>query len=212
MTIKEIKKHALEALSGNWGIAILVSIVVYGGFFYFIPYLLQISLSGWIGRELSWVELEMFNIPLQLLLIPLTVGISWFFLELSRKQTIKFKDIFIVYSDLRLSLKMVGLSILTGILVLLWALLFIIPGIVKSIAYSQAYYILKDKPNLSILEAIKESNRIMKGHKLDYFLLMLSFIGWMILSIFTLGIGLIFLSPYVDTSRATFYLHISNED
>lgn len=212
MTRKEIKQHALESLKGNWGLAILVTLVVYGGFFYLVPYMLQISLSGWSGQELSSIGIELLSLLIQIILIPLSVATFWFFLELSRKKTVNFKDVFLIYSDLKLSLKMVGLSLLTLLFVLLWALMLIIPGFVKYIAYSQAYYILKDKPELTVFEAIKESNKLMKGFKWKYFILNLSFIGWILLSAFTLGFGMIFLIPYMNTSLASFYNDISKQN
>ncbi|MFS1512286.1 DUF975 family protein [Chengkuizengella sp. SCS-71B] len=211
MTIKEIKQHALESLKGNWGLAVLVTLVVYGGFYYLLPFLLEISLFGWVGENTSILS-SILSFIIQIVIIPLTVGTTWFFIELSRKQPNKLKDVFVVYSDSTLALKTIGLSFLVGIFVLLWTLLLIIPGIIKSIAYSQVFYILKDKPELDVFEAIKESKRLMKGYKWKYFLLGLSFIGWFLLSAFSFGIGFIFLIPYMNTSLASFYDDISGQN
>lgn len=75
---------------------------------------------------------------------------------------------------------------------LLWSVLLIVPGIIKFISYSMAYYILLDASEYTASEAIKKSQVLMKGHKLDLFLLSLSFIGWFILGViigfFTFGI------------------------
>ncbi|NDI34295.1 DUF975 family protein [Chengkuizengella sediminis] len=212
MTRKEIKQHALESLKGNWGLAVSVTLVVYSGFYYLLPFLLEISLSGWVGESLSILGVDLLNFIIQIVIIPLSVGTTWFFLELSRKQPGKLKDVFIVYSDSKLALKTIGLSLLVGLFVLLWMLLLIIPGIIKSIAYSQVYYILKDKPELTVFEAIKESNKLMEGYKWKYFILNLSFIGWVLLSAFSFGIGFIFLIPYMNTSLASFYDDISNQN
>lgn len=80
------------------------------------------------------------------------------------------------------------------------------PGIIKAIAYSQTFYLLKDHPEMGILEAITESRKRMDALKGKYFLMVLSFIGWAKLSAITLGIGYLFLFPYFYTTLCAFYL------
>lgn len=101
--------------------------------------------------------------------------------------------------------------LLMFVFTLLWTLLFIIPGVIKTIAYSMTPYILKDFPELSPNQAINLSQKMMKGHKLDFFCLVLSFLGWALLCILTLGIGTLWLSPYVCTSFAAFYQDVKKE-
>jgi uncharacterized membrane protein len=100
-------------------------------------------------------------------------------------------------------------SILQGIYLFLWTLLFWIPGIVKSYSYAMTNYILIDNPNMTANEAITESRKMMDGHKMDLFLLDLSFIGWYILSIFTFGILLLYVAPYHEAARAQFYADLT---
>jgi len=76
---------------------------------------------------------------------------------------------------------------------------------VKAFSYAMTPYILEEHPELSAGEAIDHSRAMMKGHKFDLFWLYLSFIGWILLSIFTLGIGLLWLAPYMQTATAAFY-------
>lgn len=95
--------------------------------------------------------------------------------------------------------------------VFLWSLLFIIPGIVKSISYSMTDFIMAEDENIKSTAAIEKSMEMMEGHKMEYFVLMLSFIGWYILGILTFGIGLFFLMPYVRVTQAQFYLSLKNE-
>ena len=91
----------------------------------------------------------------------------------------------------------------------LWTLLFIIPGIIKAYSYQLVPYIVKDNPELSAMQAIKRSKELMNGHKWEAFVLDLSFIGWYLLSILTLGILNIFwTSPYSESAHAVFYLDI----
>ena len=95
-----------------------------------------------------------------------------------------------------------------GLYICLWSLLLIIPGIVKYYAYAMTPYIMAEKPNLSINEAITKSREMMKGHKWQLFWLDVSFTGWMLLSILTLGIALVFVWPYYSAARAEFYKEI----
>ena len=96
-------------------------------------------------------------------------------------------------------------AILQYVFVFLWSLLFIVPGIIKGMAYSQAYRIMMDNPDMSALDCITASKELMQGHKWDYFVLQLSFLGWSIVAAFTFGILLIWLQPYIETSNAGFY-------
>ncbi len=89
----------------------------------------------------------------------------------------------------------------------LWALLFIVPGIIKSFAYAMTPYILSDCPNVKAKDALKLSMRIMKGKKGQLFVFYLSFIGWGLLSCLTAGIlGIFYVGPYMQSSMAVWYL------
>ena len=100
-------------------------------------------------------------------------------------------------------------NLVTGLLynvyIFLWTLLFIIPGIVKGCAYAMTFYIKNENPGMSASEAIRESEKMMEGYKMKYFLLQLSFIGWMIVGAFCFGIGTLWVGAYIETSRAVFY-------
>ena len=93
----------------------------------------------------------------------------------------------------------------------LWTLLFIIPGIVKSYAYSMAFYISNDHPEYSWKECLDESQRIMKGNKWKLFCSQFSFIGWAIVAtVIPFGIGSAFLAPYTSVANAQFYEEVKN--
>ena len=102
-------------------------------------------------------------------------------------------------------------SLLQNIYTFLWTLLLIVPGIIKFYAYAMTPYILIDNPELSANQAIYLSKKMMKGHKFDLFILHLSFIGWAFLSIFTLGIGLLWVMPYMMTAQAAFYQDLKKD-
>ena len=100
-------------------------------------------------------------------------------------------------------------TMLTGILynlfVAIGAFLLVVPGIIFSYSFSMAFYIINDHPEMSAIEALRESNRLMKGHKMEYFFLQMSFIGWIIVGLLTLGLGLFWVSAYMNTANAVFY-------
>ncbi len=106
-------------------------------------------------------------------------------------------------------------AIITKLLTLLYVtlgyLLFIIPGIIMNFSYSMAIFVLAENPDMTAREALRESKRIMKGHKWQLFCLNLSFIGWAFLSVLTFGIGLIWVLPYASASYAAFYRNAKNE-
>ena len=88
-------------------------------------------------------------------------------------------------------------------------ILFIIPGVVAKYSYAMVPYILEERPDFTVHEAFKASKQIMKKHKWELFCLRFSFIGWYIIGILTLGIGLIFINPYRYAAEAAFYNEIS---
>lgn len=97
------------------------------------------------------------------------------------------------------------LGVLHTILIALWTLLFVVPGIVKSCSYALTYYVKSDNPGISARDAIRESERLMDGYKMQYFLLQLSFIGWAIVGLFALGIGTLWVNAYMESAKAVFY-------
>lgn len=100
-------------------------------------------------------------------------------------------------------------AILNGIWVViwtsLWSMLFVIPGIVKSIAYSQTYFIITEYPNISVRKAMRISIAMTHGHKTELFIMYLSFIGWAILASLSFGIGLLWLGPYMSMTQVNAY-------
>ena len=95
-----------------------------------------------------------------------------------------------------------------AIFTFLWSLLFVIPGIIKSISYSQMFYLMAEDEDLDPGDAQKESMELMEGHKWEYFVLGLSFIPWYLLCIVTLGIASIYVSPYIQTTLAEYHMRL----
>ncbi|MFC5699785.1 DUF975 family protein [Cohnella faecalis] len=186
-TSAEIRARARQSLRGNWGLAIGTLVLFYIasfalGLFNLIPF------AGWIvGFVLAG---------------PLALGLNMFFVKLARLNSPSVGDAFEGFGRF---VPAFVLYLLVGIFTFLWSLLFIIPGIIASFRYSQAFYIMQDNPNMDALEAINRSKQMMVGHKWRLFVLYLSFIGWWILGALTFGIGYLWIAPYVLTSAAHFY-------
>jgi uncharacterized membrane protein len=140
---------------------------------------------------------------------PLALGMAIIFLKLVRGEEISVEMIFAGFKDFTRSLTA---GLLIFIYVFLWSLLLIIPGIIASFSYAMTFFIMADNPNLSANEAIKASKEMMRGHKTDLFLLELSFIGWILLSVLSFGIGFLWLGSYIYTANAIFYHEIRVEE
>ncbi|WP_371261515.1 DUF975 family protein [Bacillus sp. MUM 116] len=211
LSISEIKRQAKLSLKGKWGLGVLLTFIVFL-LNLLLPTVIEMIMSGgpaeWINQENTPAGANIVSTIISIALIPFTIGVYWFYLAIVRGNNPEISYAFSIYKNGKTSFKMIGVSILQGIFVFLWSLLLLIPGIIKSIAYSQTYFLLRDHPEYSVLEAITESRRRMNGYKWKYFLLGLSFIGWGILCLFTLGIGFLWLVPYVSTALAAFYNEI----
>ena len=130
------------------------------------------------------------------------------FLDVIRGIKLDFARLFDGFKDYG---RILGTMLLTTVYTFLWTLLLVIPGIMKSYSYAMTLFILKDYPELQYDAAIEKSMAMMSGRKMKMFLLDLSFIGWAILCCFTLGIGFLFLAPYVEASHAAFYEDLKKE-
>ncbi|MCL2088708.1 MAG: DUF975 family protein [Oscillospiraceae bacterium] len=97
------------------------------------------------------------------------------------------------------------LQIITGFFVFLWSILLIVPGIIKAISYSMAPFILAENQDMTAFEALNESKRITEGHKMDLFVLGLSFIPWLLLVGVTFGLAAIYVTPYMFATFTNAY-------
>ena len=138
----------------------------------------------------------------------LTVGTCNYFIKNTDSKP-SFRDIF---SGFKVKYgRNIGTLLFVGIKSVLWTLLFIIPGIIKSYEYSIIPYILADDPEISSKDAFKKAKQMMKGNKWRLFKLEFSFIGWFVLCVLTLGIGTFFLIPYLNAANAEFYVELKNK-
>ena len=109
-------------------------------------------------------------------------------------------------------LNVVITMLLRDIYVILWGLLFVIPGIVKSYSYRLVPYIIAENPSMDQREAFRLSREMMNGEKWNAFVLDLSFIGWMFLGALTLGIlDIFYVCPYKDCTDAELYITLKEK-
>ncbi len=97
------------------------------------------------------------------------------------------------------------LGLVSMLKIFLWSLLFLIPGIVKAYSYSMIYYIKNDHPSFTWRQCLAESERLMKGKRMNLFVLDLSFLGWILLMPLTFGLGTLWLAPYMQQAHTQFY-------
>ena len=179
---KNIRTLARQALSGHWKSAVLAMLVYL--LCIAVPTVIIIALFGGFSEEALINEDFMSpgeglsTIYSILVTGAFTFGITVYFLDLVRE---KKADLGQVFSGFGFFFKTLLLYIVMSIFIVLWSLLLIVPGIIASFRYSQAFYILADDPSKDVMQCIKESKEMMKGNKAKYFCLQLSFIGWYLL-------------------------------
>lgn len=194
-SITNYKNRALSALENKWGNFVAITFVY--GFIIGITQILS-------GDKDSPAILHLIGLVLFILALPLTWGYQTLFLGAVRGGDATAKDMFEGYNK-ELFSRVLTTTLLYYVYVFLWSLLLLIPGCIKAYSYAMTPYILKDNPEMKNNAAIEESMRMMDGHKLELFLLDLSFIGWALLSLLTCGIGFLWLTPYMNMARVNFY-------
>lgn len=180
-----MKARAKEAIKGNIGVLLVISLIVYGA----TALVGMIPVIGSIASVL--VITPAFSIASIIIYLKLVAGTKPEIAELFQHFD-KFWAAFKV-------------NFFTSLFTSLWSLLFFIPGIVKSLSYSMAMYIMAENPEMPALEAITKSRKMMDGHKMELFVLGLSFIGWLLLVGITAGIAIIWVGPYMNATMANFY-------
>ena len=135
---------------------------------------------------------------------PLGIGWALFALKILRKEEISLSVIFMGFNGNYLFLSM-AVAVLSVLFIFLWSILLLIPGIIAAMSYSMVHFVIVDNDFSSPLEALSKSKTIMLGHKWKLFTLMLVFLALSLVCIFTLGIGFLFLYPFIMVTMAAFY-------
>lgn len=183
--------QARESLQGKWGLAIGTGVL-------YVLILLPIQLIPFLGFIASI-----------LISGPLAVGLTIFALSISRKKDASVSLLFEGFKKYGTS---VVAYLLMIVFVVLWMLLLIVPGIIAAISYGLTYYIIAENDSIGPLAAITKSKEMMQGNKWKFFCLGCRFLGWALLCILTLGIGLLWLLPYMMISFAKFYDDVKGQE
>jgi uncharacterized membrane protein len=181
---KDLMAQAREALKGNWGLAIGANVI-------YCVIVLAVQSIPKVGGGIGIIVGA-----------PMIVGVASFSLSLARKQEVKLVQIF---DGIKKFWSCLGTYLLVMIFIILWTLLLIIPGIMAAYSYAMVYFILADNDSIGPLEAIAKSKEMMRGNRWKLFCLGLRFIGWAIVCLLTLGIGFLWLLPYLYVAGARFY-------
>ena len=188
MNRAELKAKAKAQIKGKIGILFLITLIIS-------------AISGAANAILSFTGVG--SIVVSVIITPaFTLSLVRVYLMVIRDETPSAKDAFQGFDDFWSSFKV---YFLVGIFTFLWSLLFIIPGIIKTISYSMSYYILAENKGKGALECINESKAMTNGHKWELFVLALSFFGWALLCVITLGIAAIWVGPYMNATFANAY-------
>lgn len=221
MLAKDFRSWARENLRGHWGSAVAVGFVatlLTGG----SGLTVQISdleemfsgfnLSEFLSNEIVTMLLTVSVIVFLIAFViggVVRFGQCSFHLNLINHREARFSDLFSQFYRIWDGIRM---QIVMGFFVFLWSLLLFIPGIIASYRYAMVPYLMAEFPDLKVMEAMRESKRLMAGNKGRLFCLHLSFIGWALLSALTLGIGTLWLTPYSTAAETAFYMSVTGRE
>ena len=218
-TCKQYREQAWSALQGKWAEAVLMMLVIYvisgvinmpsSIFSTFETYGLDISLPSFLIFTVSGVC----AVASILILGPL----EWAYVNAILDDAIREKEWHIFPTSWKLFKREFAAFVPAYVLVFIIILLLAIPtlligSIIFSLAYAMVPFVIHDNPNIGVVEALRTSRLMMRGHKAKLFLLNLSFIGWIILGILSFGIGMLWISPFMSTAQAAFYEDIRNAE
>ena len=185
----ELKSKAKQQIKGKIGILFVITLVI--------------SVVSAVVTFLLGLIPYVGSIAAAIIVTPaFALSIVRVYLMVVGGKTPEVKDAFCGFDDFWSAFKV---TFLVSLYTFLWSLLFVIPGIIKSFAYSMSLYILAENPGKSARECIKESVDMTNGHKGELFVLSLSFIGWELLGCITFGIAYIWVVPYVYATYVNVY-------
>ncbi len=138
----------------------------------------------------------------------LKASMFWVTKNLLIKETVELELLYKPIDDFDYALRIIGASLLVGLLIALGTILFIVPGIIFGLMYSQTIRIIADDKNISISDAMAKSKALMNGHKNELFVFILSFIGHILLVAITFGLWSLYLLPYYEVSSTNYYFYL----
>ena len=198
---QDYKNRALNSLEGKWSTAIIATLifsVITSGFSWVMTVPMGDDLTMSFSTQAIWTTICM----------PLFWGFSIFFLRLIRNENLDYGRLFDGYKDF---LRIFLTKLLENLAICIGFCLLIVPGIILAAGLLMTNFILKDDKEIAYIDALKKSWEMTNGHKGELIWLFLSFIGWIILSALTFGIGILFLHPYMQTALAHYYEDLKAE-
>ncbi len=235
-TIRDWKLCARQALSGKYGTAVLGMVAVTG-----ITFLGSMLTSVFfeVSTLTQLVISQAFLFVFTLIMAVFTAGLSHMYLNMARRKPFSMGDLLYLFRNNpdRVIVAAAVPSLIEVLTVvpyyyyvftakspvtveeqmaaleteLMFQLGSIVLGFLLTMPFTLIYYLVADNPEMSGAEALKASVRLMRGHLWKYFLLQLSFVPLMLLSVFTLYIGLLWLVPYMQMADVMFYLDVKGE-
>ena len=188
-----LKSRARHNLKGKWEVAIVTIL---------LSFLVSVAVDVVFGKKYFEGDFYIFLIRL-FFDAPVKLGMCIVFLAISRGGN---PQASLIFEGFRSWLKSFLLIVLYSLFVILWSLLLVVPGIIKAISYSMGFFIMADEPDITASESIRRSRLMMHGHKTEFLILNLSFIGWLILSLFTFGIlFILYVGPLYLATVTEFY-------
>lgn len=229
MEARILRARARANLAGNWGVSIAVALVasllgglITGGSFLpnlgaeltaYFPFLQEIADAMDRGIRLGSITFSLrggvLGFAAFLIGGVLQLGYADFLLKQHDGKETNFSDLFSKFDYFGTGFAQ---RFLRSLYVILWGLLFIIPGMIKEYSYAMTPFILAEHPQLTASRAIELSEQMMDGHKTELFILELTFIGWSLLAVLTMNLGHLFLNPYKNAARAAFYRQLQEEN
>ena len=141
----------------------------------------------------------------------ISFGFTYVCTKINKGESFEYLDLFCYFKNGEIIIKVVLINIIKNIFIFLWSLLFVIPGIIKALAYAMVPYIYVYNYNGNEMDLLKKSEEMMKGHKFELFGLWFSFIGWWLLVPLTCGLALFYVVPMWQVALAEFYNEIKYE-
>ena len=200
MNNRRIQEFAWDAMSGHWFYGAMILIL-------FLAIVMGISTPQFFMEEDSALYYA-WEVVCTLFTWVLWIGFVACFLNMALKTKPSYARLFLGYRSVEYFLRIVITEIAQYILLILWFLLLIVPGIMKAYSYTMTELILVEHPEYSPLQAITASKGMMYGHRWEFFCLQARFWAWMLLVSFTFGIAALWVYPYYMTAKSKFYLEL----
>ena len=192
MNRAELKMAAKQQIKGKIGILFVITLVI-------------AVISGIASVVLGLIPV-VGSLAATVIVTPaFALSVVRIYLNVVKGNTPELNDAFTGFDDFWAAFKV---TFLVGLFTFLWSLLFVIPGIIKSISYSMSMYVLAENKGKPALECIAESKKMTEGHKMELFVLALSFIGWAFVGAITFGIAYIWITPYMQATMTNAYNYL----